>query len=490
MNTTLDIVRDFNPLFTPKSIAFIGASRDRGKWGFIILNNIIRGQFKGNIYPVNPKEKEIRGLKVYSSVSKIPEPVDLAVIVVPPPAVPGVIAECVAKGIKAGIIITAGFAEVGGRGKKLQEEVVRIAREGGMRLVGPNCFGVLSMPANMHAIMPPLHPPRGSLAIISQSGNVAVSALARGNRWGIGFSRCISSGNEADLHCEDFLEFLGDDPETKVIMTYIEGFRDGKRFFNIAKRITKRKPIVMIKAGTTQAGAQAAKSHTAALSGSDSACDAMCKQAGIIRVKNIDEMFNIGAALLRQPLPKGRQVGIITIGGGWGVLVSDACAKAGLDVVHLADETIKELDEFLPPWWNRGNPVDMVAGFQPGGLRDSIDTLLRSPQVDGVIVLGAGLRAMLRKVSHPSETESHISSDTTDSMITDDIATIRALPELLSRHGKPIILATDSSSMMEAKWEGGPFKTLRDMGIMCYPLPDQAAEVLASLVHYSEYLSG
>jgi len=489
MNATLDIAHDFSPLFNPKSIAFIGASRDRGKWGFVILHNIIRGQFKGNIYPVNPREKKVLGLRVYPSVTEIPEPVDLAVVVVPPPAVPGVIAECVAKGIKAGIIITAGFAELGGEGKKLQDEVIRIAREGGMRLVGPNCFGVLSMPVNMHVIMPPIHPRQGSLAIISQSGNVAATTLARGNRWGIGFSRCISSGNEADLHCEDFLEFLGDDPETKVILAYIEGFRDGRRFFNIARRITKRKPIVMIKAGATPAGAQAAKSHTAALSGLDSACDAMCKQAGIIRVTNIDEMFNIGAALLYQPLPQGRRVGIITAGGGWGVLASDACAKAGLDVVHLADETITELDEFLPSWWSRSNPVDMVAGFQPGSLRNSIETLLRSSQIDGIIVLGAGFRATLGKSAHLDEAESHTSSDTVNTMIADDIATVQAFPELINHYGKPIIMATDSSAL-QVELEGGIFKILQQKKIMCYPLPHQAAEVLASLAHYSEYLGG
>ena len=484
----MNIVRDFSPLFTPKSIAFVGASRNREKWGFIILNNIVCGQFKGSIYPVNPKEKEILGLKVYPSVSQIPEPVDLAVVAVPPSVVPEVIAECVAKGIKAGIIITAGFAELGSEGEKLQEKVVRLARQGGMRLVGPNCFGVLSLAVNMHVIMPSLHPHQGSLAIISQSGNVAASILGRGNRWGFGFSRCISSGNEADLHCEDFLEFLGEDPETRVIMAYIEGFRDGRRFFNLAKRITQRKPIVMIKAGATQAGAKAAKSHTAALSGSDSACDAMCKQAGIIRANNIDEMFNISAALLHQPLPKGRRVGIVTVAGGWGVLASDACAAAGLDVVHLADETIRELDEFLPSWWNRGNPVDLVAGFWTGGLRKSINILLRSPQVDGVIVLGAGFSAMLGKTS-PPETESHTSSETTDSMAADDIATLQAFPELISRYGKPVILATDKI-MMPAEWEDGLSQVLRDMGIMCYSLPDEAAEVLASLASYSEYLNG
>ena len=479
----------FSSLFSPRSIAFVGVSKDVRKWGFIILNNIIRGQFQGSIYPVNPKEKEVLGLKVYPSVSEIPKPVDLAVIVVPPPAVSGVVAECVAKGIKSGIVITAGFAELGGEGRRLQEEMVKIARGGGMRLVGPNCLGVLSMASNMHVIMPSIHPMRGSLAIISQSGNVVSSSIARGNRWGIGFSRCISSGNEADLHCEDFLEFLEEDHETKVIMAYVEGFRDGRRFFNIAKRVAKRKPIVMIKAGTTEAGAQAAKSHTAALSGSDSACDAMCKQAGIIRVQNIDDMFNIGAALLHQPLPRGRRVGIITAGGGWGVLASDACAKAGLDVVRLSDETIRELNEILPAWWNRGNPVDLVTGFQRGGLRNCINTLLRSRQVDGVIVLGAGFRAVTERLSRHPEAESHVSSDfTSNPMVIDDIATFREIPTLMSRYGKPIVLASDSAAMAEVGWESGPFKVLRDMEIMCYPLPDQAAEVLASLARYSEYL--
>jgi len=472
------------PLFNPASIAFIGASRDPGKWGFIIMANILSGGYEGRVYPINPREKEILGLQVYPGIEGLPEIPDLAVIVVPPPSVPLVVAECVKKGIKVAVVITAGFAEVGAEGEHAQEETARIARQGGMTLLGPNCQGIISTGCKLYALMAPLFPQPGPLSIVSQSGNVAGTVARKCMNQGFGFSKYISTGNEAGLHCEDFFEYLAEDPETKVILSYIEGFRDGRRFFETAKRVTKIKPIVMLKAGGTAAGAKAAKSHTAALAGSDSIFDAVCKQAGIIRVEDMDQLSHVGAALASGLRPKGRRVGIVTAGGGWGVLASDACARAGLEVTELPEETIKELDSLLPSWWSRGNPVDLVAGLRPDDVRNSLEALLRCPTIDGAMLLGL-VPALPRQ----------------DNLLFSDFLkrkeNIDKIPELIGdifnqfmdmahSYGKSIIVASDlpfGGSYLESKM----LQKIGERGGVCFTLPDHAAVVFASLARYAEY---
>ena len=383
-----DIKGKFKLLFEPRSIAFLGASRDPQKWGFRILANIRTGKFEGKIYPVNPKGGEILGLKVYGSVGEIPETPDLAVIVVPPTSVVDAIKECTNKGIQAGVVITAGFAEIGKEGAKIQHDMVKAAQSGGMILVGPNSFGILNPSSKLHSQMPPIFPYPGPIAVLSQSGNLVATVARMVMAKGFGCSKGISSGNEAVLHSDDYLEYLADDPQTKVILSYIEGFKDGHRFFETAKKVTRKKPVIMLKAGETPAGARAAKSHTASLAGSDTLFEAMCKQAGITRVRNLEEFVNTGLAFLCHPLPQGRRVGIVTAGGGWGVLAADACAKLGLDVISLPDNTLRELDSFLPAWWNRGNPVDLVAGAFGDAMMKSVEVIMRCPVVDGVIMMG------------------------------------------------------------------------------------------------------
>ena len=244
-----DVVNKFTPLFKPRSVAFLGASKDIRKWGFITLKNMVAGGFPGKIYPVNPREEEILGLRVYKSVSDIPENPDLAVIVVPPPNVVQVVKDCIGKGIKAGIVITAGFAELGEQGRKLQDEMVAAAREGGMILVGPNCNGIMNPWEKIHIQFPPFFPPAGNIAVVAQSGNV-VDVLARQIILrGFGCSICVSSGNEADLHVEDYIEYLGEDPNTRVILSYVEGFKDGDRFFRVVREVSRKKPVIMLKAG-------------------------------------------------------------------------------------------------------------------------------------------------------------------------------------------------------------------------------------------------
>ncbi len=472
-------------MFEPRSIAFLGASADPKKWGYRILFNLKFGGFQGRIYPVNPTRDEIMGLKVYRSVSDIPETPDLAVIVVPPPKVPGLIKECATKGIKAGVVITAGFAEVGTEGEMLQREIAEIALKGGMRFVGPNSNGIMNPAHKLYSQMPPLFPPPGPISVVSQSGNVVgtIARLTIAN--GFGCAKCISSGNEASLHVEDYLEYLAEDPQTKVILSYIEGFKDGVRFFETARKVSKKKPIVMLKVGETPAGAKAAKSHTASLAGSDAVFEAMRKQAGIIRVRNLEELVGTGLALLSQPLPKGRRVGIITAGGGWGVLAADACAKLGLDVVSLPSETIAELDSFMPAWWSRSNPVDLVAGTFGDTVLRCVEVLLRCPVVDGVIMLGlmpAMPQEQLSKAATEDERE-HLR----EILLTTIAQVFEKLNELAKKYDKPTIVASEPLAFGAALAQKIT-RILAQKTSVCYDMPDQAAAAMANLAWYSEYV--
>jgi len=446
-----------------------------------MLNTFIRGGFPGKIYPVNHTEDEILGLKVYKSVSDIPQGPDLVVIVVPPPSVNAVIRECVSKGVGAGIVITAGFAELGGEGARLQNEMVDIARRGSMALVGPNCNGIMNPWEKLHIQFVEFFAPPGPIAVVAQSGNVLDSVVRQVMLRGMGCSLCIASGNEADLHIEDYLEYLADDPQTKVILSYIEGFKDGQRFIEVASEVSKKKPIVMVKAGKTEAGAKAAMSHTASVAGSDAIFDAVCKQSGVIRAKNLDELVHIGIALLQQPLPQGRKVGIVTGGGGWGVLAADACTELSLEVVTLPEDTIRELDTVMPAWWNRGNPVDLVAGRSREAVFKGIEILLRCPVVDAVMMLSImpamgfeRFRASAGKVDKEIVVQAVVEA-------------MNEFNQLAQKYGKPVVAASEQM-FSDAAQETQINYAVGQHNSICHQFPHQAAAVLAALASYGEYL--
>ncbi len=472
-------------LFHPESVAFIGASNKRGKWGSIILANLINGGFTGAIYPINPSEAQIQGLGAYKRIADVPDIPDLVVIVVPPQAVPAVIGECVAKGIQVGVVITAGFAEVGTEGERLQRKMAKQAHAGGMLLVGPNCNGIMSPPEKLHVAMPPIYFPPGPMAVVAQSGNVATSIARRAMKRGFGISRFVSSGNEADLHCEDYYTYLSEDPDTRVILSYIEGFRDGRRFFAAAKEVTRKKPIIMLKAGATRIGAKAAKSHTAAMAGSDLAFEGVCSQAGVIRAGNMDDLTNIAAGFVGQPLPAGRRVGIVTAGGGWGVLAADACAEAGLEVPALSKETIQELDEFLPAWWSRNNPVDLVAGLKPDHLEKSLECLLRCLTIDGILLLG--IMPALPLDPLPSSAGPEAVEERCQVLLETIGEVFDKFMGLAHHYQKPVIIASELPFSVE-NLESRMALMLGQRGYVCYPSPEDAAIVMASLAGYGEYL--
>jgi acyl-CoA synthetase (NDP forming) len=473
------------PLFNARSVAFIGASKDQAKWGFLTIKHIIDGGFRGKIYPVNPRESEILGLKVHSAIADLPEIPDLAVIIVPPPVVPAVIKDCASKGIKAGIIITAGFAELGGEGVRLQNEIVEAARKGEMILVGPNCNGVMSPWNSQYVQFPSFFVPPGPIAIIAQSGNVMDSLARQVLIHGFGCSACIASGNEAVLHCEDYLEYLAEDPQTKVILSYIEGFKDGERFLAVARAVSKKKPIIMLKAGKTQAGARAAASHTAALAGSDAVFDAVCKQSGVIRARSLDEMLNIGLAFLRQPLPQGRGLGIVTAGGGWGVLAADACAELGFNVVQLPEETIDELDKILPAWWNRGNPVDLVAGATADNIFKAAELVMQCPSVDALMFLS--LMPALRMGSFDAPQDKSIRENWGKKMVESVALAMDEFNALADKYNKPVVIASEYMWATNVEQAGITFR-LGQHNAVCYHMPGEAARVLEAMVRYGEYV--
>ncbi len=384
-----DIVTELDPLFNPRSVAHIGATNNRNKWGFSTITSLMQ-TFQGPIYPVNVHEQQIQGLNAYKKVTDIKEPVDLAVFTIPAEKVAEAMQDCVDKGVKSAVVISAGFAETGPEGKKLQDEVLRIAQKGNIRFIGPNCMGYWSASSSLAAFMMPLLVRDGPLAFVSQGGNVGAAVVVAGYERGIGFHHYVSCGCAADIQIEDYIDYFGRDPAVKVIITYIEGLNDGIKFAEVVEKVTPRKPVIVLKPGKTEAAAKAIKSHSGAMAGSDAVYDAAFKKMGAIRVENPEEMLDVAIAFLTQPLPKGRNVAIITPGGSYGVLCAEACEQGGLNVVKLPDKTIEEMDKIFPPRWSRGNPVD------PAGDRNFIAyltaavRLLEVKIVDSLIFMGFG----------------------------------------------------------------------------------------------------
>jgi acyl-CoA synthetase (NDP forming) len=384
-----DIVQELKSLFNPTSVAVIGASNNSTKWGFSTFSNLIN-QFKGKIFAVNKREREVLGYAAYASLTDILGPVDLAVIVVPAEIVAEIMTDCVAIGVKAAVIISAGFAETGAEGKALQDDVLKIARKGGIRLVGPNCMGMWSASSKLPAFMFPMKITSGPLALISQGGNIGSAIVADGTERGIGFQQYVSCGCTADIQIEDYIEYAGYDDAVKVILVYIEGLNDGARFLEKVSAVTRKKPVVVLKPGKTVAAAKAISSHSGALSGSDSVYEAAFKKAGVLRVGTSVELLDVAIALLKQPLPKGRNIVVTTPGGSYGVMAADACALRGLNLIDLPDLVMEKFNSMFPPRWSHGNPVD------PAGDRDMIqyikapEILLESPEVDALIFMGFG----------------------------------------------------------------------------------------------------
>ena len=474
------IMKELNALFNPRSVAVVGATDNRGKWGFSTFRSV-NTSFQGDIYPVNTKAKTVFDRQAFARVTDIPGPVDLAVIVVPHDAVLPVMKDCVEKGAKAAVIISAGFQETGEKGRKLQDQVLAEARKGGLRFVGPNCMGTWSASCNLNAFMAPMPVMDGPLAFVTQGGNVGGSILRSANEKGVGFREYVSCGAAADIQIEDYIEYFGNDPSVRIILAYIEGLTDGRRFVEKVSAVTKNKPVIVMKSGTTVAGSRAAMSHSGALAGSDAAYDAAFEASGVIRAQTIGEFLDTAIGFLTQPLPAGDNVAILTGGGSYGVLCADACEASGLNVVELPEHVIEELNQHLPDRWSHGNPVDPAGDRDFGYYLQIPELLLPIEYVDTLLFMGFGGFSQLgpdfiasgftvgpMDQSPPTEDEfTHL----VDKFLADIIIS------WLKKYNKPVLTTTFGEMSMQLEY-----------GIYHYASPERAAMVLANLARYRKYL--
>ncbi len=373
----------------PHSIAVIGASRRQGTIGNKLFHNILHQEFNGVVYPVNPNAKMVASVKAYPSVLDIPEEVDLAVVIVPAEAVQQVVEQCGRKGVRGIVVISAGFGESGAEGRKRQDRLLETVRSYGMRLVGPNCMGILNTDSqvNMDATFSPVFPPAGNIAFGSQSGALGLAILGYARSLNIGLSTFVSIGNRADVSSNDLLRYWAEDPATRVILLYLESFGNPRKFARIARSVTVNKPVVAVKSGRTIAGSRAAASHTGALATAEVTSEALFTQAGIIRVDTLEELFDTANLLAHQPIPAGRRVAVLTNGGGPGIMTADACVDRGLELPALADKTLAGLKKFLPSRASLNNPVDMTAGATAEEYRRALKLLAQDDHIDIVIVI-------------------------------------------------------------------------------------------------------
>jgi Acyl-CoA synthetase (NDP forming) len=376
-------------IFEPRSIAVIGAGRRKGQLGHEIVSNLRHSGFTGDLSVVNPNANEIEGVRSYPSLSDISGPVDLAIVVVPAAEVESVIDDCVKKSVRGVVLITAGFAETGEAGREAERRLLDKVRTAGIRMVGPNCMGVINTDPTirMHGTFSATFPPAGNVAMSSQSGALGVAILDYAQSLNIGFSTFLSVGNKADVSGNDLIQYWGEDRRTDVILLYLESFGNPRKFGEIAKRVGKTKPIVVVKAGRSVSGARAAASHTGALATSDAIVADLLRQAGVIRTDTLEELFDVASLLANQPLPRGRRVAILTNAGGPGILAADACEARGLTLPPLADTTVARLRTFLPAAASVGNPVDMIASASPEHYRRSLEALLDDDSIDDVLVI-------------------------------------------------------------------------------------------------------
>ena len=383
------VTASLGPIFVPRSVAVIGASTNPASIGNRLFRNLLHEGFTGPLYPINPRARVVNSVRAYARISDIPDEVDLAFIVVPAEHVLDVVRECVEAGVRGIVVISAGFSEMGEEGAAREKELLHIVREGGVRMIGPNCLGLLntSPAVSMNGTFSPVYPPAGNIAMSSQSGALGMAILDYARASAIGISHFVSVGNKADVSGNDLLLAWEDDPQTDVILLYLESFGNPKKFSRIARRIGRRKPIVAVKSGRTQAGTRAASSHTGALASSDVAVGALFRQAGVIRVDTIEELFAVGSLLADQPIPGGKRVGVVTNAGGPGILAADALEANGLTLPALSDETQAELRKELAAEASTTNPIDLIASGGPGEFQHATSTLMESGEVDAVVAI-------------------------------------------------------------------------------------------------------
>lgn len=445
-------------LFNPSSVAVIGASKTAGKIGHAILQNIKSSGFAGQVYPVNPKEEEILGYRCYKSVLDIKKPVDVAVLSVPAERALGAAEECGKAGVKFLVVVTAGFKEVGGEGVKREKDLLAACRKYGMRMVGPNVVGIMDTHAPFNASFAKGMPLKGEIAFISQSGAMLLSIFDWSLSAGIGFSKFVSMGNKADLTEVDFILAAAEDPNTSVILCYMEDVADGERFLKVVREASRKKPVIVLKSGTSSAGARAASSHTGALAGSDLAYDTAFRQSGVIRANSMSDLFDLAVAFVSQPIPKGKNVTIVTNSGGPGIIATDCVEKSGLKMTTFTKQTIDKLREVLPAEANVYNPVDVLGDAGTDRYRAALEAVLKDENTDSVLVLLSPTAT-----NEPEETA-------------------KAIIELHQKYPEKPVFAGYMGG--ESLVTGA--KILNEAKIPCFTFPEPAIKAIDGMVRYAE----
>ncbi|MFX1293229.1 MAG: acetate--CoA ligase family protein [Promethearchaeota archaeon] len=470
-------LRAMESIFNPKNIAVIGASKSILKWGSIILANLISGGYQNKVYPINLKQSHILGIKAYPSLNTLPEPADMVYICLPAKMAPEYVEICGEANVKTIVLIAAGFSEIGPEGVKLEDEVKSIAKKYPvLNIIGPNTMGIANPHIKMYALMPPVTPKKGTIAFVSQSGNLGTQMMSFGESQHVGFSKFVSSGNELLLRTEDFIEYFGQDPETNTILCYVEGIKDPKKFTRIAKQVSLKKPIIIYKSGKYTEGARAALSHTGALTGSYKLYQAIFKQCGIIEARNTIEMIDYAKAFSRIPLLKGDKIGILSWGGGWAVITADKVIESGLKVPSLPPKIIQKLDIILPPYWSKNNPIDLVGTLNRRSHLKSLEYLYEAG-MDGIIALGVitGGIFSTKKYQIFQEKLSEVEIFMNEFNKT-DIQFLKKIKKLINKYQKPIIIVTLTENELVT---GDDF--------VIYSMPEQATQAFKKLYNYYKY---
>lgn len=449
---------DMNKFFEPDSVAVIGASRTPGKVGYSVVKNLIDGGYQGKIYPVNPKAEEILDLKCYHSLGEIPGDVDLTVVVVPAKFVKSVVSECPDKNCHSVIVISAGFKESGGEGVELEKELLQFCRENDIRMIGPNCLGMLNLHKNLNASFAAGTPTHGNISFVSQSGAFGTAILDWAFGADVGFSKFISIGNKADLDESSILDALGKDETSSVILMYLESIKDGRSFTEVGQRVTRDKPVLALKVGRTEAGARAASSHTGALAGSEEAFKAALKKSGIIRAQTVEEFFDCAVGFGLQDGIAGNRIAIVTNAGGPGVISADAIDDSPLEMAELTAETLKKLEEILPPAASWTNPIDILGDASPETYKKTLRIVCDDPNVDGALVL------------------------ITPQQMTDVEATARCIAEVADSTPKPVLSSLLGGASMEqgSRW-------LISNGVPTFPFPERGVRVFEAMYMQKEH---
>ncbi|MBN1105820.1 MAG: CoA-binding protein [Deltaproteobacteria bacterium] len=485
-------LKGLDKVFNPASVAVVGASSTMAKWGQMILTNIVAGRYAGKVFPVNVGGGTLCGLTTYKSIQDVPEPVDLAIVATPAETLPQVVEGCGQRGVKGMVVVTSGFGETGEKGKSLEKQIVSSCEERGMILVGPNTMGILCTHAGLFATGTHARPRKGSVAFISQSGNLGNQLIHWADQQGIGISLFVGSGNEAMITCNEYLEYLERDPHTGTIILYVESIREGARFLDISRRINRTKPVIVLKGGRTEAGKGASASHTGAMSGEATTFTAACRQAGILEVSVPSELLDLSAGFSSLPLPQGNRVGIVTLGGGWGVVTADQCNEKGLVVPDIPDRIVESIGRHLPPFWSRRNPVDLVGTRDPEAPLVAVEELLRWDGIDAVISLGIVGRHELGQLLLRSTREvepsmsPHFLSQMETLLREYEEGYISRMAEFMEAYGKPVIGVT------MARTEGGVVRRVdgKRHNPVFFQTPEDAVSVLAGMVRYYRFRSG